>query len=140
MADFKTENVWGSRGYCTSTKHQSGFVDTTYLRNTKLWNIPGGGYNPKKETAGAAALREIHEELGMPLHNLKQIGEYRTEGEGKRDTVLLFSGTAESADNIRPNPEIAEMEWVSIYTLHDRSNDVARVARRAVDKIIEMRS
>jgi ADP-ribose pyrophosphatase YjhB (NUDIX family) len=43
--------------------------------NTTLWNIPGGGYNPKKETAQNAAAREVLEELGVDVLGLLQIGE-----------------------------------------------------------------
>lgn len=56
-----------------------------------LWNIPGGGFNPKKESAAEAARREVTEELSLDCVDLREIGMYQTEGEGKRDTVVLFS-------------------------------------------------
>lgn len=104
--------------------------------NTTLWNIPGGGYNPKKETAETAASREVFEELGVQVLNLQELGEYHTSGEGKKDTVIMFSGTLENTDDIVSNPEISELAWVTSHTIPDRGNDVARVARRAVEKIL----
>ncbi|GAA1570771.1 hypothetical protein GCM10009804_29030 [Kribbella hippodromi] len=32
--------------------------------DTRRWSLPGGGYNPTRETSAQAATREIHEELG----------------------------------------------------------------------------
>jgi ADP-ribose pyrophosphatase YjhB (NUDIX family) len=104
--------------------------------NTALWNIPGGGYNPKKETAATAATREVLEELGVKVIDLQELGEYNTSGEGKKDTVIMFSCTLEDTGGIRLNPEISQLSWVDIQTIPDRGNDVARVARRAVEKIL----
>jgi len=104
--------------------------------NTALWNIPGGGYNPKKESAETAATREVFEELGVTVTDLQKLGDYHTSGEGKRDTVTMFSGTLEDIEGIRLNPEISELSWVDTHTIPDRGNDVARVARRAVEKIL----
>lgn len=102
--------------------------------NTSLWNIPGGGYNPKNESAETAAKREIFEELGVEVIQLSLLGEYLTSKEGKQDTVMMFSGTIESVDTVKTNPEISELDWVESSLLGSRGNDVARVARRAAEK------
>ncbi|MEZ4103794.1 MAG: NUDIX hydrolase [Candidatus Paceibacterota bacterium] len=104
--------------------------------NTTLWNIPGGGFNPKKETAYSAILREVQEELGIDVFNLRELEEYHTGGEGKKDTVTLFSGIIKNPENIKINPEISALAWVEMSILRDRGDDVARVARRAVEKIL----
>lgn len=103
--------------------------------NTTLWNIPGGGYNPKKENAISAIEREIQEELGVSVSRLKHLGEYHTGSEGKKDAVTLFSGMIDNPEKITTNPEISELNWVKARTLSNRGNDVARVARRAVEKV-----
>ncbi len=118
--------------------HETGkvlLVRHTY-GNIKLWNIPGGGYNPKKENAETAAAREVFEELGVKVLNLKEIGIYQTSGEGKKDNVTIFSGTIEDIGNIKQNPEISELSWDDSLTIPSRGEDVARVARRAVEKIL----
>ncbi|MEY3784590.1 MAG: hypothetical protein RLZZ230_912, partial [Candidatus Parcubacteria bacterium] len=61
--------------------------------DTTLWNIPGGGYRPGKEKSEDAAKREVMEEVGINILNLKKVGEYYSDSEGKRDTVILFHGT-----------------------------------------------
>ncbi len=98
--------------------------------NQALWNIPGGGYNPKKETALKAALREAKEEIGIDISDVKQVGEYQTSGEGKRDTVTLFVGRAITTDLVLSN-EIAEVVWQD-YNIALNRSDVARVARRTI--------
>ncbi|MCA9356711.1 NUDIX hydrolase [Candidatus Nomurabacteria bacterium] len=105
-------------------------VRPTYGNQT-LWNIPGGGYNPKKETALVAALRETKEEIGVDVSGAKQVGEYQTSGEGKHDTVTLFAGKAITADLVL-NSEIAEVVWQDYKIALNRS-DVARVARRTIE-------
>jgi 8-oxo-dGTP diphosphatase len=72
--------------------------------NQTLWNIPGGGYNPKKETAATAATREVLEELGVEVIDLQELGEYNTSDEGKIDTVTLFSSILEDIEGIRLSP------------------------------------
>ena len=108
--------------------------------NTVLWNIPGGGYNPKKETAEFAAQREVFEELGVKVINLQLLGDYQTVGEGKKDEVIMFSGTIENIESIVPNPEISEMEWILAETICDRGGEIARVARRAAEKVLHNNS
>ncbi len=99
-----------------------------------LWNIPGGGYNPKKESAEEAANREVKEELGVPILNLIQIGEYKTSAEGKRDTVIMFVAEMTDANfnAIKLSSEVAEVTWQN-YQIVAKRNDVALVARRAIE-------
>ncbi len=108
--------------------------------NTDLWNIPGGGYNPKKETAESAAAREVLEEIGVHLLTVTYLGEYHTEHEGKRDTVSMFLGTIQTTKHIETSPELSQLDWVAIHTVSARGTDIARVARRAIEKVIDMYS
>lgn len=102
--------------------------------NRTLWNIPGGGYNPKKESPQQAAVREVKEELGVDIVDLQYLDEYQTAGEGKRDTVAMFSGTITGLNELKPNTEVSDVSWQNYETLSGRT-DVARVARRAAEKI-----
>ena len=99
--------------------------------NQTLWNIPGGGFNPNKELAKEAVAREVQEEIGVAVLNLRSVGEYRTSGEGKQDTVTLFAGTVSSPDLILNN-EIAEFVWQDYRTALKRT-DIARVVRRVIE-------
>lgn len=79
--------------------------------NRKKWNLPGGGYRPRRETPLQAATREVREELGVDLLKGEVIGEYRTSLEGKRDTVSFVLGTVAGKENIFPRDEITEAVW-----------------------------
>ncbi len=98
--------------------------------NKTLWNIPGGGYKPKKESPEKAGVREVNEELKITLENPQIIGLYETSGEGKRDTVTIVLGTIKNT-NLTLNNEIAEISWKEASSaLHDA--DVSRVAKKAI--------
>lgn len=96
----------------------------------QLWNLPGGGFNPKKETAKVAAEREVFEELNTKLDNTKELCLYQTSGEGKQDTVTVFTGSVSTAHFVG-SQEIAEYKWFEISEVLANSN-VARLAKQAV--------
>ncbi len=99
--------------------------------NTMLWNLPGGGYRPKREAPDRAIDREIREELSVTPYCTERLGDYRTDAEGKRDTVTLFLCRITS-DHLDGNSEIAEARWVSLDNL-DRLRNIARVALRGIE-------
>jgi 8-oxo-dGTP diphosphatase len=77
----------------------------------KVWSLPGGGYNPKHETAEAAAIRETREELDVGISDVKLLGERIAAAEGKIDTVTLFTATLKPASEIKKTYEIEEVSW-----------------------------
>ncbi len=99
--------------------------------DTTLWNIPGGGYNPRKETPATAAAREVREELGVELSAVQSIGQYYTEAQGKRDTVELFVGVMTDSDAITANEELHQWEWATGQQALSRDN-LARIAGTAI--------
>ena len=78
--------------------------------DTSIWHLPGGGYNPKRESAEDAAHREVFEELGIGLVELTHLAEYKTSAEGKRDTVVIFTAVTESTE-LTFSSEIKSAEW-----------------------------
>jgi ADP-ribose pyrophosphatase YjhB (NUDIX family) len=78
--------------------------------NTSIWNLPGGGYRPRREAPADAVVREIHEELGLDVTAPEVLGEYRTQAQGKRDTVTIFVCPV-ADDPPRLGDEIAEARW-----------------------------
>ncbi len=111
-------------------------VKHSYLKN--VWNIPGGGYNPKKEPAHRAAKREIKEELGLNVSNLKKVYEYYTELQGKKDTVVIFFAKLSDEKNLKLDPEISEVKWFN-YNEALNMNDVARVVKIAINSVFKIR-
>lgn len=98
--------------------------------NKKLWNLPGGGYNPKNESAIVAAQRELNEELDTKLHDPHYLCLYETNAEGKRDTVTVIQGEIDT-DHFSLDEEIADYEWCTFAEAFVR-DDVARVVRHSI--------
>lgn len=118
------------------TKQTEAVVIRHSYGNTSLWNIPGGGYKPKKESPEEAAKREVFEELNLEISNLQNLGEYRTGGEGKKDIVIIFSGVAVNPKQITISAEISEVAWVEIKDIPKKGDTISKVAKCAVEKII----
>src|SRR5688572_6386981 len=62
--------------------------------DTGQFVLPGGGIG-RREEALAAAQRELAEEVGIAAADLRHLGDYETEAEGKRDHIALFHGTTD---------------------------------------------
>ncbi len=89
--------------------------------NTKKWHLPGGGYNPKRETSNNAAQREVYEELGINIKSTNYLGQYKTSAQGKRDTVDIFLCYANSS-TFKKNSEISEARWVGFDEIQENDN------------------
>ncbi len=109
-------------------------VKHSYLKD--MWNIPGGGYNPKKESAYQAAKREIKEELGVNVSNLKMVYEYYTELQGKKDTVIIFSAKLSEKEILRLDSEISEAKWFYYKEVLNMKN-VAKVVKIAINSVFK---
>lgn len=98
--------------------------------NREVWNLPGGGYKPAKESPETAVAREIQEELSLEITVIAEIGVYYTEAQGKRDTVKIYLSSCSSIDQLSPNVEIDEWKWMSFSDLDSR-RDLSAITRSA---------
>lgn len=83
------------------------------IRNTyghKFWTFPGGGVD-KGETAEQAIRREIMEEVGVTVRDLRKIGAFFTTAEHKKDTVTVFTGESDGDQLKIDKGEILEARW-----------------------------
>jgi ADP-ribose pyrophosphatase YjhB (NUDIX family) len=81
--------------------------------DTRRWALPGGGYNPSRETPAQAAAREIHEELGLAVlpEAFTLVDTTVTTLEGKHDTLTILTASV-SHEALTLSPELAEARWV----------------------------
>jgi 8-oxo-dGTP pyrophosphatase MutT (NUDIX family) len=85
--------------------------------NPNIFVLPGGGVG-RGEAPATAARREVKEELGLDIASVEVVGTYRSEAEGKRDTIHLFRAVARGA--LSPDPvELAEACFFALDDLPD---------------------
>lgn len=78
----------------------------------KLWTIPGGKLK-KNETYEEAARREVKEEVGVSLRNIRKIGEHVIKADDQQFTVEIFHSTVEDYSFAVDGREIREACWFS---------------------------
>jgi 8-oxo-dGTP pyrophosphatase MutT (NUDIX family) len=100
------------------------------------WSLPGGG-TKRNETSEAAVRREIQEEIGIELVDLRQVGSFLNTVEFKRDRVTVFTARpASAALNLR-REEIADARWIDVDEL---PSPTAPVAKRSLALWLELGS
>lgn len=84
------------------------FIKHSY--GLSFWNIPGGGVK-KKETFEQAIIREVKEEVGIIVKEVKKIGNFLSDKEYKIDQIELFLADVDSEYYNIDNIEIVEARW-----------------------------
>lgn len=113
-------------------------VKNTYGRRD-VWHLPGGGFNPDKETVESAAQRELFEELGVENVAWLHLGDYKTEAQGKRDNVAILSCVL-TTTTLSLGSEIASAEWVNndaigkAYKVYEVTRFALNLDRQSVTK------
>lgn len=89
-------------------------IKNTY--NNRGWDLPGGGVH-RQERLDLAAKREVFEETGIRLSEVRQIAQFENREEYKQDQVNVFVGFTEEEElNIDPG-EIAAAQWFALEQL-----------------------
>lgn len=131
-------NTYGVKAMLTTPRDKIPHI--LLMRNTygsDLWNLPGGGYRPSRENALLAIQREIKEEIGLVIDTFNEVGSYKTNTQGKQDTVTIFSA---EIDNLKLKKELWSAEvglltWATVNDISTNTISTARVVRRAVEMI-----
>lgn len=96
------------------------------------WTFPGGGIK-RNESPEEAVRREIKEETGIILDNVKKVGEYQSVLEFKQDIVYCYYAKISDPNFTIDKGEILEAGWF-------KSNKIPEPHSSSVDKILNMRS
>ena len=75
------------------------------------WALPGGGVN-RNESYEQAAAREVLEEVGLKIDNLRYLGKTNSHESYAKFPVRVFAAHASDYD-IKCNFEIMETRWLS---------------------------
>lgn len=100
-------------------------VKHTYISQSG-WTFPGGKIK-KGEAPEEAAKREVKEELGLDLSNIKKLGSFVATKEYKIDTIWVFLAEVENVDVITPNFEIQEVRWFNLAAMPTLPATASRV-------------
>ena len=119
-----------SRGVKVILKYDDEVLLAQHSYGHRLWTFPGGGVN-SKEAFETAACREMKEELGIEIKNLKGIGSYFTNYEYKKVTVECFVVEVDTKQVIIDNFEIAQVKWFKL-------NELPTNRASSVDKIMAL--
>ena len=102
-------------------------VRHTYER---WWYLPGGGVE-RGESFAAAARREVAEETGLRVGQLRAFHAYLSTREGKIDHVVLFCADDAEGD---PHPDGREIAAASFFPLDALPDDTSPATRRRLDE------
>jgi 8-oxo-dGTP diphosphatase len=93
------------------------------------WALPGG-FLDRAETIEACARRELHEETGLSLADLRLVGVYSApERDPRGRTLSIAFGTVldDTPRAVRPDSDAAEARWFALDRLPDLAFDHARI-------------
>ena len=79
------------------------------------WALPGGGVD-RNECYEQAAVREVLEEVGLKIHNLRYLGKANSHESYAKFSVRVFVAHASDYD-IRCNFEMMEARWLNMNYL-----------------------
>ena len=79
------------------------------------WALPGGGAK-HNESYEQAAVREVLEEIGLKIHNLRYLGKANSHESYAKFSVRVFAAHASDYD-IRCNFEMMEAQWLNMNYL-----------------------
>jgi ADP-ribose pyrophosphatase YjhB (NUDIX family) len=88
-----------------------------------LWSFPAGYVN-RGEVVEEAAIREVHEELGVPVRLNRLVGVYSTQGESV--VLIVYAGSIESGLPRADGREVSDVRRFRLDALpqlafpHDR--------------------
>ena len=98
------------------------------------WFLPGGGMK-KGETFHQAIKRELFEELGISVENLKLHGIYNNFQEGKIDHIFVFSSGTFST----PTKSDAEIEKFEFFDFENLPEKISPGTKRRIDEFLQQK-
>ena len=93
-----------------------------------VWGLPGGGLGRGEEPA-AAALREVHEELGITLTRIDPVAVIEEVISGAPHTAHVFAAVCDQ----HPRPDGREITEARFFPSHSLPEPLGRITRTRID-------
>ena len=101
------------------------------------WAFPGGFLN-MDENAEQGALRELKEETGLDLKDIKQVGAYSDVDRDPRDRVITIAFYAiTKVSEVAGDDDAAKAQWFSLNEIPRLAFDHDQILRDALQKMRE---
>lgn len=114
-----------TRGVKCIISHNSEILFLRHTYGNNNWNFPGGGIK-KGEEPEDAAKREVKEEVGLTLINIREVGNFSSVLEYKKDMVRVFAAEATNRNVKLQEAEIMDCGWYQISSLPEKLSITAK--------------
>lgn len=96
------------------------------------WALPGG-FLEEEETLEAGAKRELEEETGLKIKELKQLRAFGTPGRDPRGRTIsiAFFGETASEEKVEGADDAADSRWFDLNDLPDLAFDHSEILQEA---------
>ncbi|MFL6856504.1 MAG: NUDIX domain-containing protein [Allosphingosinicella sp.] len=98
--------------------------------DTSAFVLPGGGIG-RRESPEAAAAREVREETGLEVADLRFVAAYGSRHEGKKDSIHLFRALADG----KPHADSLEVEEAAFFPLDALPEGVSAATLRRLAEL-----
>lgn len=110
MSQSSEAPVRGFRVAVNAVVERDGRVLLARRRDIGWWNLPGGGVEPG-ESVTEGLQREMLEEIGVGVENVRLAGVYSKPQKSEVVLVFLCRLAADQVDALRTTEEVSELEW-----------------------------
>ena len=98
------------------------------------WALPGG-FLEEEEALEAGAKRELQEETGLIVENLRQLRAFGTPGRDPRGRTIsiVFYGRVASEEEVKGSDDASEAKWCDLKDLPPLAFDHSEILKEAQD-------
>lgn len=100
------------------------------------WALPGG-FLEKEESLEDGAKRELEEETGLKIGELKQIRAFGTPGRDPRGRIISIAFFAETREEqkVKGSDDASDAKWFNIKELPDLAFDHNQIIKEALEQL-----
>lgn len=100
------------------------------------WALPGG-FLEKEESLEEGARRELEEETGLKVKELRQVGAFGAPGRDPRGRIIsiAFFAEIENEQHVKGNDDASDAQWFNLDDLPDLAFDHAQIIEEALKQL-----